>query len=115
MGGGGAHGGGAVSGPGPGADPGAPLRGMPAVVARAVLSRPWLVPAAVAESLRLAHPGWWRRRPFLPLPAPDLWRFRMETAYGGTGADRPPPEDVRSFVRWCASMRAWRRGGGPAL
>jgi hypothetical protein len=99
-----------------GADAGAPsLARVPWAVARAVLSRPWLVPAALAEAVRLARPGWWRRRPFLPLPAPDLWQFRMETAYGGAGDAVPPPEDIRAFVRWCASMRTWRRRGGPAL
>ena len=91
------------------------LRRMPVVVLRAVATRPWLAPSALAESWRLAEPGWWRRRPFLPLPAPDLWRFRMETAYGGAGDAVPPPEDVRAFVHWCAAMRSWRKGGGPAL
>jgi hypothetical protein len=88
---------------------------MPGVVARAVLSRPWLAPAALAEALRLARPGWWHRRPFLPLPDAPLWRFRMETAYGGDGDAVPPPEDIRAFVHWCAAMRSWRSGGGPAL
>jgi len=91
------------------------MRGMAGVVLRALVRRPGLAPAALAESLRLARPGWWRRRPFLPLPAPDLWRFRMETAYGGAGDTRPPPEDVQAFVHWCAAMRGWRRGGGLAL
>jgi len=103
-----------VSAPGGGADP-ASMRAMPGIVVRAVLARPWLAPAALAEAHRLARPGWWRRRPFLPLPAPDLWRFRMETAYGGAGDDAPSPAEVRAFVHWCAAMRSWRRGGGPAL
>ena len=49
---------------------------------------PSLWATAVRQALRLAAPGWWRRRPFLPLPAPDYLRFRLQTAYGGTGDAR---------------------------
>jgi hypothetical protein len=85
------------------------LPGVAGTVVRSVVSRPWLAPEALAEGLRLARPGWWRRPPFLPLPAPGLWRFRMETAYGGAGDALPAPEDVRRFLRWCAGMRRWRK------
>ena len=86
--------------------PGTAVAGL---VARSVLARPWLVPEAALEATRMAPPGWWRRRPFLPLPDAALWRFRMETAYGGAGDAVPPPEDVRAFLRWCAGMRRWRK------
>ena len=55
----------------------------------ALARRPWLWPDAVMEAVRLAPPGWWRRWPPVPLPDAALWRFRMETAYGGSG-DRVP-------------------------
>lgn len=74
-------------------------------VVRAVLGRPWLWAAAVGQALRLAR---WHR-PGLARPDPDWWRFRMETAYGGDGSAAPDPDDVRSFLRWCAGMRRWRR------
>lgn len=78
-------------------------------VVRAIAPRPWLWPAAVAGGLRLARPGWWRRWPPVPLPDTTLWRFRMETAYGGRG-DHPPEEaDVVSFVEWSGAMRRWMR------
>jgi hypothetical protein len=80
------------------------------VALRAVAVRPWLWPAAAAEVLRLAAPGWWRRWPPLPLPDDGLWRFRMETAYGGAGDSTPDAEDVVTFVRWCGRMGRWRRG-----
>jgi len=78
-------------------------------VAAAVAVRPWLWPVAVAQVLRLARPGWWRRWPPLPLPDEPLWRFRMETAYGGSGDAAPDASDVYSFLHWSRDMRHWRR------
>jgi len=80
-----------------------------AAVVAAVVRRPWLWPAAVAEAARLARPGWWRRWPPLPVPDDALWRFRMETAYGGSGDAVPEAEDVASFLGWCSTMGRWRR------
>lgn len=70
----------------------------------AVARRPALWPTAIIQLFRVAQPGWWRRRPFLPRPAPLYLRFRLETAYGD---DRDPePADVVAYLRWC---REWRR------
>jgi hypothetical protein len=67
----------------------------------AVLRHPSLWWIGVRQLLVLAEPGWWRRVPFLPLPAPDYLRFRLETVYGGAG-DRPlEPEDLLDYLRWC--------------
>jgi len=57
----------------------------------------------VAQTLRLARPGWWRRRPFLPLPDPGYLRFRLETGYGPAG--EPEPDDVLAYLRWCRDFR----------
>jgi len=78
-------------------------------VVLALVRRPWLWPAAVAEGARLARPRWWRRWPPLPVPDAALWRFRMQSAYGGDGDAVPTRRDVVSFVSWCAGMRRWRR------
>ncbi len=78
-------------------------------VVAAVAVRPWLWPVAVTQIVRLARPGWWHRWPPVPLPDGSLWRFRMETAYGGTGDTAPDAADVRSFLRWSRDMRHWRR------
>jgi hypothetical protein len=43
------------------------------------------------------------------LPDEALWRFRMETAYGGDGEAEPDGGDVRSFLQWSRDMRQWRR------
>lgn len=42
---------------------------------------------------------WYRRFPFLPLPATDYVRWRMYTAYGDEGFV-PPPDDVVRYARW---------------
>ena len=69
----------------------------------AVLRRPSLWGVALAQLVRLARPGWWRRPPFLPVPDPDYLRFRLETQYG-TGQE-PEPEDVVTYLHWCRSFR----------
>ncbi len=74
-------------------------------VALAVAARPWLWSTAVAQIVRLAVPGWWRRAPFLPVPDREYLRFRMSTAYGDPGR-LPVAEDVISYLHWC---RAWPR------
>lgn len=68
----------------------------------AVLRRPGLWPTAVIQVRRLAPPGWWRRRPFLPVPDPDYLRFRLETQYGSDQA--PEPGDVVTYLRWCRDL-----------
>jgi hypothetical protein len=66
-----------------------------------VLPHPTLWLTGLRQAGALARPGWWRRPPFLPLPAPEYLRFRMETAYGGAGDQEPRPEDLVTYLRWC--------------
>ena len=80
----------------------------------AVARHPSLWAIALRQALVLAAPGWWHRRPFLPLPAPDYLRFRLQTAYGGEGDRDPDPEDLLTYLRWCRDQRSsqkWRRKG----
>lgn len=67
---------------------------------RAVAVHPRLWPVAVAQATRLARPGWWRHRPFLPLPDPEYLRFRMVTMYGDAG-HQPEPADLVTYLEWC--------------
>ncbi len=67
----------------------------------AVLPHPALWSTGIRQALVLAPRGWWRRLPFLPLPAPDYLRFRLETAYGGAGDQAPAPEDLVTYLQWC--------------
>ncbi|MCU1486225.1 MAG: hypothetical protein JWN67_2971 [Actinomycetia bacterium] len=66
-----------------------------------MVRRPSLWGTAARQSLRLARPGWWRRRPFLPVPDPGYLRFRMQTAYGDTGQQPPIAADLVAYLRWC--------------
>lgn len=75
-------------------------------VAAAVALRPSLWATALRQVLVLARPGWWRTSPRLPLPDPDLLRFRLVTAYGGAGDGEPRVDDVLAYLHWC---RAWPR------
>ena len=70
----------------------------------AVLVRPSLWFTALRVAFRLSPRGWWRRSPYLPLPDAEYLRFRMVTAYGGTGDTPPEPDDLVTYLRWC---KAW--------
>ena len=73
----------------------------------AVASRPALWATALRQVRRLAPRGWYRRRPYLPLPPTEYIRFRLVTMFGDP--DRHPrAEDVLNYLTWC---REWDRGG----
>ena len=84
-------------------------------VVLAVVFRPSLWLTALGTAHRLAAPGWWKRRPFLPLPDERLWAFRMVTAYGHADAI-PDGADVVSYLEWCRSAgRSPPRAPAPTL
>ncbi|MFM2181784.1 MAG: hypothetical protein RJB61_78 [Actinomycetota bacterium] len=69
-------------------------------VVRAVVVHPSLWATAVRQWRRTTPPGWWRRRPFLPVPAGDYLRFRLVTQYGSD--DHPVAvDDVLNYLAWC--------------
>jgi len=74
----------------------------------ALAARALLRPALAADLLRVAWRfrarGWWRRPPFLPLPARAYLRWRMHTAYGDADAV-PPAEDVVRYATWVGRSR----------
>jgi hypothetical protein len=69
--------------------------------AAALARHPSLWLTAVRQALVMATPGWWHRRPFLPLPPTDYLRFRLQTAYGGAGERPPEPDDLVTYLHWC--------------
>lgn len=69
----------------------------------ALLRRPDLWVTAARQLWVLAAPGWWRRAPYLPLPDTGYLRFRLVTAYGGTGDAEPTPADLLTYLHWCRS------------
>jgi hypothetical protein len=70
----------------------------------AVAARPRLWPAALRQARALVPVGWWRRRPFLPVPDRDWLRFRMTTAYGDADA-RLDVEDLLVWLAWTSTAR----------
>ncbi|MFP5321999.1 MAG: hypothetical protein ACLGIC_09145 [Acidimicrobiia bacterium] len=76
-------------------------------------ARPRLWPVALREAQAMVPAGWWRRRPFLPLPDRGWLRFRMTTAYGDPGA-RLDVDDLLAWLAWTDTVRpAGRPHRGP--
>jgi len=63
------------------------------------LANPATGVALVRVAWRFRRREWYRRPPFLPLPATDYVRWRMHTAYGRDDAV-PPIDDVVRYARW---------------
>ncbi len=72
-------------------------------IAGAVVRHPSLWPVAVRQWRRTVPAGWWRRSPFLPVPAPEYLRFRLLTQYGDTEAD-VSGADVVNYLAWCRDV-----------
>ena len=73
--------------------------GLSLSLARRAVTRPRLAVALARTAWRFRRRRWWRRPPFLPLPARDYLRWRMHTAYGADDAI-PPPRDVERYALW---------------
>jgi hypothetical protein len=69
----------------------------------AVAKRPHLWPVAVRQWRRTTPTGWWRRRPFLPVPSREYLGFRLLTQYGDQDA-RPAAADVVNYLAWCRAQ-----------
>ena len=48
---------------------------------------------------RFRSRDWYRRFPFIPLPAQEYMRWRMYTAYGNAQIV-PPADDIVRYARW---------------
>ena len=71
--------------------------------------RPGLWGAALRAAFSMAPKGWWRRSPFLPLPDPQWLRFRMATAYGGSGrVDANSPFEPADLITWLEWRKEWQ-------
>jgi hypothetical protein len=70
-----------------------------ATLALRALVNPFLAVDLLRVAWRFRHRHWYRRVPFLPLPAVSYVRWRMYTAYGAEDAI-PPARDVIAFARW---------------
>lgn len=63
------------------------------------VKNPRTATALVRVGWRFRSRDWYRRFPFLPLPARGYVRWRMYTAYGDERAI-PPADDVVRYARW---------------
>ncbi|MEX1005095.1 MAG: hypothetical protein WD990_09435 [Acidimicrobiia bacterium] len=62
-----------------------------------------LVKSTVVTGLAHVRRGWWRRRPFLPLPDRRHLAWRRWTAYG---SDQPAERrDITTFLLWADRQR----------
>ena len=68
------------------------------LVARS-LAHPTIARDLLRVAWRFRSRRWYKRFPFLPLPARDYVRWRMVTAYGDAAAI-PPAEDVIRYAQW---------------
>lgn len=76
--------------------------------AAAVVRRPGLWWTALVQFRRLLPDGWWRQRPFLPVPDPAMLGFRATTQYGDP--DHPPEtHDLVAWLVWCKAENRRRR------
>jgi len=73
--------------------------GLIATLAWRGLRNPRTASALVRVGWRFRARGWYRRFPFLPLPAREYLRWRMYTAYGDANVV-PPAEDIVRYSRW---------------
>lgn len=69
-------------------------------VAAAVATRPGLWATAVRQVRATAPHGWFRRRPFLPVPSGGYLTFRLVTQYGSAD-HRIETADVLNYLAWC--------------
>jgi hypothetical protein len=68
------------------------------LTARAVVN-PALARDLLTVAWRFRRRDWFRRAPFLPVPAAEYVAWRMYTAYGDHHAV-PPIDDVVRYARW---------------
>ena len=69
------------------------------------LVRPPLAMDLLRVAWRFRSRSWYRRPPFLPLPAREYVQWRMYTAYGDEHAV-PPADDVVHYARWVGRQRS---------
>ncbi len=74
----------------------------------AILARPGLWRVAVHQARLLAPSGWWRQRPFLPVPARAYVAFRSVTQYGDARTE-PEVFDVIDYLEWCKDWHSTGR------
>lgn len=73
--------------------------GLIATLAWRSIRDPRTASALLRVAWRFRARGWYRRFPFLPVPARDYLKWRMYTAYGDAEVV-PPADDIVRYSRW---------------
>ena len=68
-------------------------------LARYLIRHPADLAPVLSAAWRLRRRGWWRRFPYLPVPDPRYWEFRVATATGERDGVLDPQEVVAA-ARW---------------
>ena len=76
-------------------------------LARHLIRHPSHTPTLLRAGWRLRREGWWRRPPFLPLPAADYWDFRLTTVNGSSSVPLDP-EAMVDAATWSLRQRVGR-------
>lgn len=71
-----------------------------------LLRHPRDIVVTARAAWRVRARGWWRHRPFLPVPDSAYWTFRTMTANGSYGA--MAPEAVVAAARWSTRQKMGR-------
>jgi len=82
-------------------------------IAITLVRRPGLWYETLRALRSMAKTGWWRRRPYLPIPDRDWMRFRLITAYGGDGSPAPSSparQRAHDVVTWLEWRKQFPRG-----
>jgi putative NIF3 family GTP cyclohydrolase 1 type 2 len=84
------------------------LKGVwPKGLARYLAHHPSDVAPVLSSAWVMRRSQWWRIKPYLPIPDPAYWEFRVSTANGSLGSD-VSPEAVVAAARWSRLERRRR-------
>jgi hypothetical protein len=73
------------------------------VLARCLV-RPRLLLCLIGAAWRFRRRGWYRRPPFLPVPAADYMHWRMHTAFGADAVVLGVT-DLEAYLEWTVAMQ----------
>lgn len=69
-----------------------------------IIPRNHLWGVALVQAHRFTRSKWWTKAPYLPLPSPSYWEFRMESIYGNS-QELPSKDDLIAYLEWCLEIR----------
>jgi hypothetical protein len=83
-----------------------PLQAIPPLI-RHCVTHPGDAPVVLSASWYLRRKSWWRHAPFLPLPGPKYWQFRMVTV-NGSDQTALSAKEIVAAAKWAKAQRTSR-------